>query len=313
MTGMPRDFGLAVAAGLLSAVLFLAVLSGNFSGMVASYLAPLPLWAAGLGLGPVAAAVAAMAGMVGLGVVTGGVNLPFGVAVALPAVVLARQALLWRSRPDGSVEWYPPGLVLGWLFAAAGAGTMIAGLVFAGESGGFPGAVESLVRQMLEALGDTLGPNERSHLTAMFVPYLPAMVGASWVLMTALNGVLAQGGLVRLGRNRRPSPAYATLVLPDWVAWGVLVGAVVAMLADGSLGYAARNAAVLLLLGYVFPGLAWIHGTLRARGGRSWLVMFYSVFVVGFGWAVMVVAAVGLIRHWMTLGRRWSSPGQEEK
>lgn len=311
---MPKDVGLAVAAGLLSAVLFLAVLSGSALGLLSTYAAPLPLLVAGFGLGTMAVVVAAVAGMVGVGLATGGAVVPYAVGISLPAIVLVRQALLWRKRDDGAVEWYPPGLLLGWLFGAASVGIAGAALVFAGEDQGLPGAVEDLVRQALESLGEGLTPRERDQLTALWVPFLPAMVGVSWVLMTVLNGVLAQGGLVRMGRNRRPSPAYTALVLPDWVAWGLLVGAVTAMLADGSLGYAARNAAMLLLMAYVFPGLAWIHGIVRAQpGGGNWLVMFYGVFVVAFGWAVFVVAAIGLIRHWMTLGRKWSSPGQEEK
>ena len=311
---MPKDLGLAVAAGLLSAVLFLAVLTGSAPGLLATYAAPLPLMAAGLSLGTMAVVVAGVVGAVGVGLATGGAALPYALAIALPAVVIVRQALLWRSTADAKVEWYPPGLLLGGLFGAACLGIAVAAVVFAGEDRGLPGAVENLVRQALESLGEGLTPRERDQLAGLWVPFLPAMVGASWVLMTVLNGVVAQGGLVRLERNRRPSPAYTTLVLPDWVAWGLLVGAVVAMLADGGLGYAARNAAVLLLVAYVFPGLAWIHGVVRDRPwGGTWLVVFYGVFVVAFGWAVIVVAAIGLIRHWMTLGRKWSSPGQEEK
>lgn len=316
---MPKNLGLAIAAGLASAVLFLAVLSGSAVGLLSTYVAPLPLLSAGLSLGTMAVVVAAAVGAVAAAFATGGVAWPYLFAVAVPAVLVVRQALLSRRRQDDAVEWYPPGLLLGWLFGAVCLATAVATLYFAGEPEGFPGAVEQLVGQAVETLGrgdspgEGLTPQQREQLTALWVPFLPAMVGASWVLMTVLNGVLAQGGLVRMGRNRRPSPAYAAVVLPDWVAWGLLVGAVLAMLAEGSLGYAARNVAVLLLVAYVFPGLAWIHGALRSKAnGRTWLALFYGVFFVAFGWAVIVVAGLGLIRHWMTLGRKWVGSSQEE-
>lgn len=314
MTGMPRDLGQAVAAGLLSAVLVLAVLSGSGVGLVSSYAAALPLMAVGLSLGLMAALVAGISGVVGVGLATGGAVVPYTLLISVPAVALVRQALLWRSRADGVVEWCPPGRLLGWLFGVACLGIALVAMISAGEPEGFPGVVAEQVRLALDSLGDAVTPREREQLTALWVPYLPAMVGSIWVLMMVLNGVLAQGAVARLGRNLRPSPAYTALSLPDWLGWAVVAGAVVAMLADGSLGYAARNAAVLLLTAYVFPGLAWIHGSLRAKpGGGTWLVMFYGVFVVAFVWAVIVVAAIGLIRHWMVLGRNWSSPGQEEK
>lgn len=310
---MPKDLGLAIAAGLLSGLLFLAVLSGSAFGLLSSYVAPLPLMAAGLSLGTMAAVIAGALGVAAVAFVADGGLGPYVLAVAVPAVLVVRQALLSRSWPDGRVEWYPPGMLLGWLFGAGCAAIAAATLYYAGEPDGFAGAVERLVSQAIEGLGGDLTPQQQAQLIALWVPFLPAMVCASWVLMTVLNGVLAQAGLVRASRSRRPSPAYAVLELPDWVAWGLLVAAVMAMLSDGSMGYGARNIAVLLLVAYVFPGLAWIHRSLRSRpAGVPWLALFYGVFFVAFGWAVIVVAAIGLVRHWMTLGRKWIGSSQEE-
>lgn len=316
---MSKDLGLAIVAGLASATLFLAVLSGNGIGLLLTYAAPLPLLAAGLGLGTVAAMVAALTGSMAAAFVTGGTAWPYVAAVAMPTVLVVRQSLLWRATPSGGIEWYPPGLLLGWLFGAVCLGIVGLALWFAGEPDGLPGAVERTVSQVIDTLGkgddpqSGVSPRQREQLLALWVPFLPAMVGCSWVLMTVLNGVLAQAGLVRMGRNRRPSPAYASVELPGWTAWGVLVAAVAAMLTADGLGYAARNIAVALLVAHVFPGLAWIHGRLLSRGASTgWMVLFYVGFVLLFGWAVLLVAGMGLIRHWMTLGRRWIGPSQEE-
>lgn len=316
---MPKDLGLAIAAGLASAVLFVAMLGGSSAGLLLTYVAPLPLMAAGLALGTMAVVVAAVTGTLAAAFVTGGAVWPYGVAVAAPAVLVVRQALLWRTTPGGTVEWYPPGLLLGWLFGAVCVAIAALALWFSGEPDGLPGTIAQAVGQVIDTLaqGDGpeggLTPKAREQLLALWVPFLPAMVGCSWVLMTVLNGALAQGGLVRMGRNRRPSPAYVSLELPAWTAWGVLVAAVAAMLTADGLGYAARNIAVALLVAHVFPGLAWIHGSLRRKGASNgWLAMFYVGFVLMLGWAVILVAGMGLIRHWMTLGRRWIGPSQEE-
>ena len=126
---MTAALGVPLAAGLLSAVMLLSPATGFAVGVLFAYLAPLPLLLVGFTRGTAATAVASAAALVAI-TVGGGLAaaLPYAIGEAAPALLVVRQALLWRSRPDGTVEWYPPGLVLGMLTAMAAALFMGGGL-----------------------------------------------------------------------------------------------------------------------------------------------------------------------------------------
>lgn len=309
---MSKFLGLAVAAGLLSAVLFLAM--GQLLPPLV-YLAPLPLFAAGLGLGLALCGVAAAVGVAAVVLALGaGGAVPYAVTAALPAVVVVRQALLWRTTAEGKVEWYPPGLLVGWLAGLGLAGMAVAALVVPSH----PDGLEGLVRDQVSAfIGSALvqaPPEIREALISLWVPFLPAMVAAAWMLAAVANAAGAQGLLRRAGRNLRPSPAYVGLELPDWLAVAFALTVAAAVFADGDVAYGARNMAAFLLVPFLFLGLAGVHGALRQRpNGGMLLGLFYGLFFLVFGWAVIIVAALGLIRHWTKLRRRLAGGRQEEE
>src|SRR5262249_3768711 len=102
----------AIGGGVLAAALFIL---GPFAPVwvFIGLFAQLPLFCIGLSLGVPGAAIAAGVST-GIVMVTGGavVALLFASVNALPALILSRQALLSRRNAEGSVEWYPPGLII---------------------------------------------------------------------------------------------------------------------------------------------------------------------------------------------------------
>src|SRR5581483_11908465 len=106
----PAAAAVSVGCGAAAAALYLAVMLGSPGGLILVYLTQLPLFAAGLWLGFAAALFA------GLNVV--------------PVVILVRQALLARRQDDGTLQWYPPGLLAAWLtgMALAGIGAAVVAL-----------------------------------------------------------------------------------------------------------------------------------------------------------------------------------------
>ncbi len=310
--GMSRQLGLAVVAGLASAVLFL--LMGEVLPPLV-YLAPLPLFAAGLGLGFAACLVAAVVGLAGVGAASGfGALVPYAATSVLPVLVMVRQSLLWRTRDDGGVEWYPPGLLLGWLVGLGLAGMTAAAMLAPSHPDGLEGLIREQVMALTSGIETEVGPEAREAIVALWVPFLPAMVAAAWLVVSVGNGAFAQAMLVRGGRNLRPTPSYSAVEVPDWVAAVLVAGVAGAWIGDGSLGYAARNVAAFALVPYVFLGLAGVHGAVRDRpNGTMLLAVFYGLFFLVFGWAVVIVAGLGLIRHWTKLRRRIAGGRQEDE
>ena len=127
---MSRQLIFAFGAGAVAALFYVAIGLGSFGSLILAYLAPLPLFAVGLGAGFVHAAIA-----VGVGAALIAATLPpsvaglFLVTVALPVLVLTNRALLNRTGPDGGVEWYPTGHLLAVLNAIALA-ALVAALPF---------------------------------------------------------------------------------------------------------------------------------------------------------------------------------------
>lgn len=296
-----------MVAGLTSALLFLSI--------AAQLVAPLPLLLLGLSSGTAALLAGAAVGVLAMAAKMGAHSAPvFAVMVVLPALIVTRQGLLWRSDRKGAVHWYPPGLLLAWLSVAAVL-VMLAGAAFAPDNPkGFEGAVHDYVVMILDMLAGDAPQQDRDVMTRLWVPLFPAMVAGVWLLMAAANGVAAQAVLARLRKNRRPSPAYRELWLPGWLM-GVLAAALVlAFAGGGDPAYLGRNAAVVLLAPFAFLGLTSVHDMARRQSNPGLLLgIFYVVFLLLSGWAIVAVAGLGLMRHWVRLRRRMSGGSSQEE
>src|SRR5213596_1904932 len=96
---------IALAAGSASALMFASIISGALISLLLFYLAPLPLMVAGLGWGPLTAAIGGIAAGTCLGLLFGMPYLAaFVVTVALPAWWLSHLALLGRAGGTGAAS-----------------------------------------------------------------------------------------------------------------------------------------------------------------------------------------------------------------
>ncbi|WP_439514295.1 DUF2232 domain-containing protein [Oceanibaculum nanhaiense] len=322
MTGY---WGWAGAAGLTSAALYLSVVLGSPGAFLLAYLAPLPLFLAGLALGLSALMAAGIAACVIVALASGSViaaGLYLGIEV-LPIAVLVRQALL--SRPvvggvadgagAGALEWYPVGRLTGLLVAMAAAVLVVIWLVFAGSEGGLEGTVQMFLNAGLQGMLQAGGAEaeEMTPAIALMAALFPGIAAASWVVMIAVNGALAQGLASRFGRNLRPSPDMATLELPRVLLGALVVAAVVGLVAPDGLGYIGRNLLVVLGMAYLFAGLAVVHGFILRLTARQVLLVVVYVTMVLFGWPVLLVMLLGILDQLFGLRRRFAGPTQGEE
>jgi hypothetical protein len=298
--------GVGALLGALGAGLYLTVLTGSPGAMILVYLAQLPLFAAGLWLGVGAAAMAALTASAVL-LAAGGVIAAalFAGLYAAPVVLLVRQALLARNGPEGALEWYPPGLLTAWL-TGLGLAAFAAALVALGG----PHGVEALLRQSLTPVIDAVVDESaagRSALADGLARIIPGIVAASWMVMTASAGLLAQGLLARFGMSWRPTPDLARLTLPIWIP--LLFGiAAAAMVVGGAVQFVGISVLIVLAIPFCLAGLAVLHTLARRlRRPQIALVTFY-VLAGLFGWPLLVVAVLGLIDALFGLRRRFAQP-----
>ena len=310
---MPKGLGLAAAAGLTSGLVTLSVISGGGLGMLLAYVTPLPLVLVGLALGFGPCLLALAAGALVLAVANW-TALPAFLAIgAIPALLVTAVALRGRRAEDGRIEWTKPGPML--LFLALGAvGVMALGVLgLVAEGKGVEGWLREQAAPIVEQAFPAAPDDVKSAVSGLMAAILPAMVGLAWLAMTLVNGLSAQWVVTRAGRALRPTPDYADLRLPLWLA-PVAGLAAVASLIGGDIGYVARNAGILLMAPYLVAGLVDVHASLRSRPMATlWLAAFYGVFFALAGWAAIAVTAWGVVRQWMRSRRAEPALDQEKR
>ena len=285
--------GITAVCGAFAAGPSLAIATGNPSSLILVYLSQLPLFIGGLWLG---AGVALAAGVTASVMLLAASNmtaaLMFAALNVVPVILLVRQALLARTGSAGGVEWYPPGLLVAWLTGLGLTAIVVAFFVFGG-----PDSLQSAIREMLAPALDRLfderasGHDEFAYLLAMITP---GLVAASWMAMTLINGVLAQGLLARFGASWRPSPVLRTLSLPMW--FPVLpVLATVATALGGTMRFLGINMMIVLTLPFCLAGLAVLHTMAYRFSHPVMLLVSFYVLAGLFGWPLLLITFLGLI------------------
>lgn len=311
---MTKDTLLAAAAGLLSAALLLSSPLGLL-GILAFQFAPLPLFAAGLGLGLAGAGIASLASAIVVSVAGGWDAALFYAGVhVIPVLLVVRFALLSRSADDGGTEWYPPGLLLAWI-TLYGAGGFFALAVFAGT--GAEG-LQEMISGYVDGFRGILVQSEEAgarvdRLFASIKSVFPFLMTCWWLILMSVNGVLAQKYLARRGWSRRPSPDLRAIALPEWLAGVVVAAAAVALVGSGWLGFVAVNIVLILCVPYFLVGLAVLHSVSAGRAGRTAVLCTAYLVLLLFGWTALLVAGVGFVEQWAGLRERFGNPGRSNE
>lgn len=311
MPAVVRFWAAVLGAGALSGALYLMVTMGSTGALVLAYIAQLPLFLVGLSMGLTASA---LAGAVAAAMTLAAHGIPvmaiFTIAFLLPVLVLVRQSLLSRGNAAGELEWYPPGLMTGWLIGT-GIAIAVLSIVFLTMTGGAEAAVRGFVGRVFDAAKAAMPrgapPMGREQAIDLMAGYLPGIALASLLIMTAFNAALAQGLLVRFGMNRRPTPDIAALDLP--VAFVVAFAAclVLGAVLPGDLGYLARNIVPLVMVGGTLAGLAVVHAAVRKLDARTWMLVAVYLASALLVWPMILLAAVGMAEPFLKLRRRFAA------
>ena len=335
---------ISVIAGLLSAMLSLAFVSGNaVSIFFLVYLVPLPMLLVGLALGSRATLIAAGAGAaLSFSVGAAGAAM-FVIIHGLPSWVIIRLAQTKtdpsvakrgldveeelpgreadfpglperprsydvgavKSEPNPDKGWFPAGSIVVWM-------AVLACIYMAGASalsgGDLRGAVTEYISGLFEIIATNQDANVRLDATSVLADFFPGMVGAFWVLMLGINTIFAQGLVAKGKLNLRPSPRIKELRLPDWPSWALVGTAVLALLGPGEVGYLGRNLFVVLAIPYFFLGLAVVHVLASSLRFPGFLLGAVYAITLATGWFALVVGGIGILEQWVGLRRRIVKP-----
>lgn len=299
---------LSAGAGIASAVLYGVAPPGPLGAILVAVLVSVPLFLAGLSLGTLAGVVASATGIVVSLILHGpliaGV---YAMSFGAPVAILVRQALLSRIG-EGGVEWYPAGLLAATLtmIGLALAVVFTAVLPMLG--------VQELAEKMLRGFAENFAAGTEG-LTAeevleqinleRILRLLPGMIAGFWMLALLGGGSMAQVILEKMGRNLRPSPDFAGIELPNWLAVVAAVSMAAGMFAPDPIGAYAVSMAFAACFPFLVQGLALVHAFIRKiQGGAILLVIFY-LLVFAPVWPAMLVVLLGAVEQFAGFRRRW--------
>ncbi len=314
---MPYTLLIGLGAGIVSATVFASATTGPLLiRMVLFLLTPLALFLAGIGVGPMTAAIA---GVAGIGVVLAAGSplaaVVFAASQALPVFLLTYLASLNRTA-DNVTEWYPVGRIVIAAALFAGAFSTLTLLLLGGDME----ALRTSLRSLLEAFvnnelpkmpdAPTLGPKEIDQATAVALALLPAASAVSTMGSLLFNMWLAGRITLASGRLQRPWPDLASLSYPSGTPL-LLAVATGAGLLSGYPGLIGAGFAGPLFLAYLLLGLAVVHYITRGRSWRPFALwgLYAALFIMNTV-ASLAIALLGLTESIWSI-RKMASPGNE--
>lgn len=275
----------AGAAGFASAAAALWALRGWPLGTAMFWLSPFPLFAAGLGFGPGAAAGAALLAATLLALVGSSVAaLAFLALFGAPAALLLAAGL----RGGGGAS-FAAGLPLAVLGLWPTAVLLAAAQLIAGGGQGF----EAAMRAMLEAAMGRAGLAVPEPLLDQLVRVKAAAIGGLAALALVFNGLAARRVLRRWNLPAPALPDPAAVRLPGWYPLLPALAAGLTLSAPEGGDAVPLSALLMLLLPLLLMGVAGVHARAKGRPARvPMLALFYLLLAVLF--PQMGPALVGL-------------------
>ena len=131
------------------------------------------------------------------------------------------------------------------------------------------------------------------------LPMLPGLYVFSWTLMMLVNGSLAQGILVKYGKNLRPSPSLIDLDASNNFVLLLGLSLVLSFVGVGSLEVLGKNAAFILVFPFFLIGLGMVHHWFQKTSyPTTGLTVFYFMLFL-FLWPAFFLIVLGIMKPWI--------------
>jgi hypothetical protein len=305
-----KPLAMTLGAGALAGLLFALPFALGISAVAPLTLTGVPLVAAGLGIGVLAAAGA---GLTGIALLTGLLVLLalgpepivlFALFFAVPVVFAVQQLQRRHTTSLGYIEWEQPIKVMAWLLAAALLGMVVFGAMVMQGKTDLPVLTRTFLEPAITGMLPEFGHHWTRNLVATLTPVFPGGVIAAWLAMLAVSVAIAVAILQRQGMMTRPAPRMEELRTPLWIPLAMAPAVALALFADLNLAYLGRNAAIALLLPLFLVGAGSFHAIAR-RTPIPWVILavFYG-FMIVFPPLCAVVALIGVADQSLDLHRR---------
>ncbi|MGD9639497.1 MAG: hypothetical protein AB7U85_10680 [Alphaproteobacteria bacterium] len=311
-----RQYPLIIVAGVISALLFAAIMLGGLFGFVSIYLSAAPLAASGLVFGLPAVIAASLSGILCL-ILAGYTEAAysFGMVDCLP-VLAAVGLFLLKLKTDENQE---KKLFLNYGFVLAAVSLIMSLIIVIRlkslvssplelvEDGTVNRALSlrdiiyTFVYQIVNSAAPDL-PIEKDIIVNKITSWAPAIVGVLWFFHIIAGLSFSVWILDRLKKTLRKKPNYREMLLPYFFTAVTLLSAGWGMFASGDNAYLAENIAVFLLTLFILQGLTVVHLYIdKMKYKRTASVVFYIAFAFGSFGVMLGIGVLGLIENFIKL------------
>lgn len=308
---------LGIAAGLLaggiSAGLFaVALVHAETLLIFLGYLAPFPLFVAGLGTGFIGGLAAAVTGIAGL-YLTGSASFAFAYAVlnALPAGFLIALAMHHNSA-DQKTGWFPEGHLLTAITLYPCLFFLLSVAVTAGQDGGLLGLTSHMMAGISGQIKGKVDADTaiRLNTTVNYITkILPAFLGCAWIFVIMTGLAVAQKSLSQQNWNLRPDFDWRALQIPSWLIFAAAATGLMT-LAPAPYDYIGTNLCIMLCVPFFFVGLAVTHSWAATTKVKTFALVLVYIILCLMPWTGLVVTALGAFDQWLNIRQRLTGQKQ---
>ncbi len=310
MQDTARHLTLTLAAGAAAALLFAVPFALGPAAVAPLTLTGVPLMAAGLGIGLLAAIGAGLTGLllvVGLAALFAFGSEPvvlFAALFVVPVVFAVQQLQRSRTTSLGYIEWHPPLNVMAWLLAGALLAMIAFAIMVIRGNTDLIFLTRSFLEPVLTGMFPEMGFHRTRDLVELMAPIFPGAAVAAWLVLLSIATAGALALLHFNGALKRPAPRMENLRVPLWIPAAFAVAVLCALLGNFNIVYLGQNAAIALVLPMFLVGAGTFHAIAR-RTPIAYVVnaVFYG-FMIVFPPLIALVALVGVADQTLSLRRR---------
>ena len=167
------------------------------------------------------------------------------------------------------------------------------------------GIAEIIAPMTMDNLNKLVGDEKLLEQSIELLAKFPAIFVLLWLLILALNGILAQGLLMRFNAELRPAPLFGQITMPFWYSGMAIILLILSFAGTNWLGFVASNLLVIISFGLLFGGLGVLHVlSLRWPYRMSWLLVCYILIFISQGLLLLPLVLLGTLEPWLQLRQR---------
>jgi hypothetical protein len=303
---MQKEFLVSVACGLLSAIMTSAILLNSGVGIILGYLGLLPIMSVGLATGLRYLTITSCVCIASLLLFSNQAQVTlYFFSMVIPSFLMCYLVLNRQYINNISSDWRDIGHVVSAMTVLAII-YLLAGAAFLTEgSYDLENHIKGMLNKIFSERMQIASVLDRKLLISTIIPYFPALIASSWLIMILINAVLAQSLLTKIHKNIRPRVKYSLLFAPQWTYWVFTFFGLASLFGSGKIEFITQNACLISAIPFFLIGLTvFNHLAKRTKAPKTILFIFY-IFLSISSWAIAICTIIGFFEEWLKLREKY--------